>query len=35
MSILMQDEEFKDLMIEDGGALLGDFMEMVVQRIDC
>jgi hypothetical protein len=33
MSVLMQDEEFKDLMIEDGGAMLADFMEMVAKRI--
>lgn len=34
MSGQMQDEDFKDLMIEDRGALLGDFMEMVALRID-
>lgn len=34
MSILMKDGEFKDLMIEDGGPLLEDFMEMVAKRID-
>jgi len=34
MSVLMQDEEFKDLMIEDEGALLGNFMEMVALRIN-
>jgi hypothetical protein len=27
------DKEFWDLMIDDGGALLGDFMEMVLKRI--
>ncbi|KAA6407795.1 MAG: hypothetical protein FRX48_08146 [Lasallia pustulata] len=34
MSILMKDGEFKDLMIEDGGPLLEDFMKMVAKRID-
>lgn len=34
MSVLMQDEEFSDLMIEDGGPLLHDFMKMVAKRIN-
>ena len=34
MSVLMNDEESKDLMVEDGGPLLGDFMEMVAKRIN-
>ena len=33
MDILMKDNDFGDLMIEDGGALLRDFMKMVEQRI--
>jgi hypothetical protein len=33
MSALMEGEGFKDLMIEDGGALLGDFIEMVATRV--
>ena len=33
MYTLMKDNDFGDLMIEDGGALLGDFMKMVEQRI--
>ncbi|KAL9033704.1 MAG: hypothetical protein Q9180_005805 [Flavoplaca navasiana] len=33
MDILMKDDEFRDLMIADGGALLGDFMTMVMKRI--
>ena len=33
MDILMTDETFRDLMIEDGGALLGDFMKVVRKRI--
>lgn len=33
MNMLMKDSDFKDLMIEDGGALLADFMGMVEQRI--
>ena len=33
MDILTQDEDFRDLMIEDGGALLSDFMTMVGRRI--
>ena len=33
MHTLMKDKEFGELMIEDGGALLGDFMRMVQQRI--
>ena len=33
MYTLMKDKDFGDLMIEDGGALLGDFMRMVEQRI--
>jgi hypothetical protein len=31
--VLMRDTTFKDLMIEDGGELLGDFMKMVAIRI--
>ncbi|KAI9808038.1 MAG: hypothetical protein M1827_007544 [Pycnora praestabilis] len=34
MSVMMKDEEFKVLMVEDGGPLLSDFMEMVAKRID-
>ena len=34
MSVLMGDEEFKDLMIQDGGPLLHDFMKMVAKRIN-
>lgn len=34
MSALMKDEEFKDLLIEDGGPLLRDFITMVAKRID-
>ncbi len=34
MSVLMKDEEFKNLMIEEGGSLLGDFIEMVAKRIN-
>ena len=34
MRVLMKDEEFKDLMIENGGPLLQDFMKMVIKRID-
>ena len=33
MDTLMDDEDFRDLMIEDGGPLLGDFMTMVARRI--
>lgn len=33
MDTLMKDNDFGDLMIEDGGALLGDFLKMVEQRI--
>ena len=33
MDALMDDEDFKNLMIEDGGSLLGDFMTMVRRRI--
>lgn len=33
MDALMKDEEFRDLMIEDGGPLLGDVMTMVRRRI--
>ena len=33
MDILMKNNDFGDLMIEDGGALLRDFMKMVEQRI--
>ena len=33
MDTLIDDEEFKNLMIEDGGPLLGDFMTMVRRRI--
>ena len=34
MSFLMKDKEFKVLMVEDGGPLLGDFMKMVAKRIN-
>ena len=33
MDTLMKDDNFRELMIEDGGALLGDFMKMVGKRI--
>lgn len=33
MGVLMNDEEFKNLVIEDGGVLLKDFMHMVAKRI--
>ena len=33
MDILMKNDEFRELMIADGGALLGDFMTMVMKRI--
>ncbi len=33
MDILMKDDGFRDLMIADGGALLGDFLTMVMKRI--
>ena len=33
MDILMEDEAFKDLLVKDGGTLLGDFMDMVWKRI--
>ncbi len=33
MDTLMDDEDFRDLMIEDGGPLLGEFMTMVGRRI--
>ena len=33
MYTLMKDNDFGYLMIEDGGALLGDFLKMVEQRI--
>ena len=33
MDTLMKDEDFRDLMIEDGGPLLGDFLTMVGERI--
>lgn len=33
MDTLILDKEFRNLMIDDGGALLGDFMEMVLKRI--
>ena len=34
MDILMKDKNFRDLMIEDGGPLLGDFLKMVEKRLD-
>ncbi|MCJ1473682.1 hypothetical protein MMC13_002333 [Lambiella insularis] len=34
MGLLMGDEEFKELMIEDGGALLSDFFRMVKKLIN-
>lgn len=34
MKILSKDQNFKNLMFEDGGDLLGDFMKMVTLRID-
>ena len=33
MDTLMKDNAFGDFMVEDGGALLGDFLKMVEQRI--
>ena len=33
MDVLMDDEDFKNLMIENGGSLLRDFMTMVRRRI--
>ncbi|KAI4260287.1 MAG: hypothetical protein L6R42_004144 [Xanthoria sp. 1 TBL-2021] len=33
MDTLMKDEEFRDVMPADGGALLDDFMRMVMKRI--
>ena len=33
MDTLMGDKDFEDLMIEDGGALLGDFLKVVKQRL--
>ena len=33
MDTLMKDSAFKELMFEDGGALLGDFMKAVEKRI--
>ena len=33
MDVLMKDKAFKELMFEDGGALLGDFMGVVEKRI--
>ena len=33
MDDLMKDKGFEDLMMEDGGALLGDFLKMVKQRL--
>ena len=33
MDTLMKDDNFRELMIEDGGALLGDFMKMVGKRL--
>ncbi|KAL8658055.1 MAG: hypothetical protein Q9226_001315 [Calogaya cf. arnoldii] len=34
MDTLMEDEGFRTLMVDDGGALLGDFMKMVMKRIN-
>ncbi|KAI4111432.1 MAG: hypothetical protein LQ339_000631 [Xanthoria mediterranea] len=33
MDTLMQDDDFRDLMVTDGGPLLADFMRMVMKRI--
>lgn len=33
MDTLMKDEDFNALIIDDGGPLLGDFMEMIIRRI--
>ena len=33
MDTMMKDDDFRDLMIRDGGSLLGDFMTMVGKRI--
>ena len=34
MKILIESKEFKELVIDDGGPLLDDFVEMVIKRID-
>ena len=34
MKLLMKDKKFNDVIIEEGGALLDDFMRMVAKRID-
>jgi hypothetical protein len=33
MNTLIKDEEFSELMLDDGGALLRDFMKLVVKRL--
>ena len=33
MDTLIKDSRFKELMFEDGGALLGEFMKAVEKRI--
>lgn len=33
MSVLMRDEKFKELLVQDGGPLLADFLKMVAFRI--
>lgn len=33
MNLLMKHEEFKKLVIEDGGDLLADYMSMVTKRL--
>ena len=33
MSVLIKDEQFKELLVQDGGPLLADFMKMMAYRI--
>lgn len=34
MATLARDEDFKTLLLEDGGAVLGDFLNMVTKRVE-
>lgn len=34
MATLARDEDFKTFLLEDGGAVLGDFLNMVVKRVE-
>lgn len=34
MATLTRDEDFKTLLLEDGGAVLGDFLNMVTKRVE-